>query len=370
MHGRGMTGDGQPSTVISQEKKNADPPQFNRVPLLAGRRVIIGNKTTTDIVGYAVKMHIFSELYDFVQMTDIDCDLTKSSQLKHNIRTRHSTELHRNVNTASIAESNSEISISISISTSRELSNLGFESSRPLVREAAFYAPRIGPSPYKQPRPLQREPAYYPLPINSTPQFPQFQSIGQGTLKRQPRCCRSTPTDLPCARPASIAAIYVVPRSVYIEEEKRVRFGGWTDQKMRRSSGSGRRHHVKSILKTPHIAPRQPRQLLKPGERLHKDGSSLSFTKVVLKGHHKSASSGSFTTSYWMQVDRWIDQAPCDLGWFRDVQRMPSERAHVAGAEQLGEDAEVEGTQERVRSDYEGCKEGAAGDVVVITMLS
>ncbi len=55
--------------------------------------------------------------------------------------------------------------------------------------------------------------------------------------------------------------------------------------------------------------------------------------------------------------------------WLRDVQRMPSESAHVAGAEQLGEDAEVEGTQERVRSDYEGCKEGAAGDVVVITML-
>ncbi|KAF8871438.1 hypothetical protein CPB85DRAFT_1445574 [Mucidula mucida] len=116
-------------------------------------------------------------------------------------------------------------------------------------------------------------------------------------------------------QPASMAAIYVVPRSVYIEEEKRVRFGGWTDQKMRRSSGSGRRHHVKSILKTPHIAPRQPRQLLKPGERLHKDRSSLSLypslgssTKVVLKGHHKSASSGSFTTSYWMQVDRWIDQ--------------------------------------------------------------
>ncbi|KAF9021823.1 hypothetical protein BDZ89DRAFT_1071131 [Hymenopellis radicata] len=177
---------------------------------------------------------------------------------------------------------------------------------RPLVRENAFYAPRPGPSPYQQPQPLQREPAYYSLPIDSPPRFPHFQTIGRGALKREPAMYNVVPPEQQRSRiPAPIYAEAGAPRpqiyraagvaAVY----KRVRWGSCTDR-----SGSGRRHHVKNVKSTypedvTHRPTRQPRQLLKPGKRLHKDGSHPSLIptfgsskKVVLKGHYKWESSG------------------------------------------------------------------------------
>ncbi|KAF9032675.1 hypothetical protein BDZ89DRAFT_1158474 [Hymenopellis radicata] len=142
---------------------------------------------------------------------------------------------------------------------------------RPLFHKKACYAPRKprplpgGPPPY--PRTLQREPVYCPLPIDSPPRFPQFQTIGGGALKREPAMDNSVspeqqPSRIPAPihaqgvapRPAGVAAVYVVPRTVNAEEKrKRVRWRGWTDEKPRRRSGSGAQRHVnlKSILKRP-----------------------------------------------------------------------------------------------------------------------
>ncbi|KAF9021813.1 hypothetical protein BDZ89DRAFT_1071113 [Hymenopellis radicata] len=203
---------------------------------------------------------------------------------------------------------------------------------RPLVRENFFYAAKPGPTPYKlAPRPLHREPADYPLPMDPPP-FPHFQTIGRGALKREPATvvppeqrsripapiyAKGAPRPQICraVRPAAVAPFYVVPRSiVHVEEKKKVRWGGWTDEKMRRGSGSVRRRPVKSILKPP--PPRQPRQHLNlhNGHRLLIPFGSTGSTKIIFKAHDQWANFGSFTTTYWMQRDRWIDQSSVKPG--------------------------------------------------------
>ncbi|KAF9032642.1 hypothetical protein BDZ89DRAFT_1158448 [Hymenopellis radicata] len=190
--------------------------------------------------------------------------------------------------------------ITLDLSSERTLSTLQDQGPRLINNPSLSSASRhITPSP------------------STAPKVPTFPDHRAGALKREPAMYNVVPPEqqrsrIPAPiyaqagaprpqiyRAAGVAAVYVVPRSVLVKEEKRVRWGSCTDR-----SGSGRRHHVKNVKSTypedaTHRPTRRPRQLLKPGKRLHKDGSHPSLIptfgsskKVVLKGHNKWESSG------------------------------------------------------------------------------